>query len=768
MTSDYQEFLESKRLDTAPVGLNVREAALPDWLFDFQRKVTHWSLKRGRAAIFGDCGTGKTRMQLVWADKVARKVKRPILILAPLGVSYQTIEEAESSGLKATLCRKQPSEMNPGIYVTNYEKLEHFNPEAFGGVVIDESSILKAYDGKTRTRIIESFSRTPYRLACTATPAPNDHMELGNHSEFLGIMTRAEMLAMFFTHDGGETSKWRLKKHAADRFWKWVASWAVMFRYPSDLGFEDGKFILPELRFHDIVTASDMKSEGYLFPVEARTLTEQRAARRVSIADRIAECLNLVKGSDEQWLIWVDLNAEQDAIAKALDWKCVSIQGSTPEDDRVSMMQRWKAGKVQVLLSKPSVFGFGMNFQQCHNVAFVGISHSYEAFYQATRRVWRFGQERPVDCYVITSEAEGAVVENIKRKEQEAKTMQEGMLEHMKEAGELTMAKRERGSYMEAKATGDAWDLRLGDCVEVLKGVESDSLHYSVFSPPFASLYTYSNSERDMGNSQDTEAFIKHFGFLVKELYRVLMPGRLLSFHCMNLPTSKTHHGYIGLHDFRGQLIKAFEQEGFIYHSEVVIWKDPVTAMQRTKALGLLYKQLCKDSAMSRQGVPDYLVTMRKPGENPERVTTGDRHRFADYVGEQPPEPDEYHGSDERYGIAVWQRYASPVWFDINPSDTLQYTTARDDKDERHICPLQLQVIERAIDLWTNPNDIVLSPFTGIGSEGYVAVKKGRRFLGAELKESYYRVAIKNLQEAERACRQAQIPLFAELEAEAV
>lgn len=274
----------------------------------------------------------------------------------------------------------------------------------------------------------------------------------------------------------------------------------------------------------------------------------------------------------------------------------------------------------------------------------------------------------------------------------------------------------------------DRFALYNGDCVEVVKALPDNSVDFIIFSPPFASLYTYSNSERDMGNSRSHAEFFAHYKFLSAELYRVLKPGRLMSYHCMNLPTSKQNHGFIGLRDFRGDLIRLHESDGFIFHSEVCIWKDPVTAMQRTKALGLLYKQLKKDSAMSRQGIPDYLVTMRKPGTNPEPVT----HDETDFP------------------CALWQRYASPVWMDINPSETLQFQTAREQKDERHICPLQLEVIRRALKLWTNPNDVVLSPFAGIGSEGYEAIKAGRRFIGVELKSSYFKVAQSNLASAER------------------
>ncbi len=267
------------------------------------------------------------------------------------------------------------------------------------------------------------------------------------------------------------------------------------------------------------------------------------------------------------------------------------------------------------------------------------------------------------------------------------------------------------------------WALYQSDCIDVLRGMPDASVHYSIFSPPFASLYTYSASPRDMGNVASHDEFYAQFRYLVPELYRVLRPGRLLSFHCMLLPTSKARDGYIGLTDFRGELIRAFREVGWIHHSEVVIWKDPVTAMQRTKALGLLHKQIRKDSAMSRQGIPDYLVTMRKPGDNDEPIA---------------------HTAEE-FPVALWQRYASPVWMDIDPSDTLQYRSAREDEDEKHICPLQLDVIRRALRLWTNPDDVVLSPFAGIGSEGYVALREGRRFVGAELKRSYYEQAARNL-----------------------
>lgn len=605
--------------------------------------------------------------------------------------------------------------------------LEHFDLSQFNGVVLDESSILKAYDGKTRTAIIEGFAQTPFRLAASATPAPNDYMELGNHAQFLGVMSYTEMLSMFFVHDGGETQKWRLKGHAETEFWRWLCSWAVMIRKPSDLGYDDAAFTLPELVLHDVTVKVDKPTTGMLFAIEAETLQERIAARRDTIADRVQHCAAIVNGdaNNEQWIIWTNLNEEANKAAKAIDG-AVNIQGSDSREKKEQAIVDFLDGKLRVLVTKSSIFGFGMNLQCCRNAVFLGLSDSYEAYYQAMRRCWRFGQLRQVNAYIICAETEGAVVSNIKRKEREALQMAENMVEHMKDLNSEALkgaSIRSKTEYVRDVKRGDNWTLHLADCVDVAREMADDSIDYSVYSPPFASLYTYSNSDRDMGNVTDDCHFMEQYAFLIDEQFRATKPGRLTSFHCMNLPTSKTHHGYIGIRDFRGELIKAHERAGWIYHSEVCIWKDPVTAMQRTKALGLLHKQIKKDSCMSRQGIPDYVVTMRKPGENPNPVTH----------------------TNETFPVQEWQKIASPIWMDINPSDTLQFRSAREHNDERHICPLQLEVIRRCMRLWSNAGDLVFSPFAGIGSEGYIALQMGRRFVGAELKESYWRQACLNL-----------------------
>jgi len=433
---------------------------------------------------------------------------------------------------------------------------------------------------------------------------------------------------------------------------------------------------------------------------------------------------------------------------KSLISDAVEVKGSDKDKHKEQSAHDFAHGKIRVLVSKASIFGFGMNWQNCHNVAFASLSNSFEMTYQAIRRCYRFGQTQPVHVYYAVTDTCGSIKANIERKSAQFQQMFEELVKHMGDQS-MTATIAQKNDYSETVAKGKDYTLHLGDCVEVVNGLADNSIDFSVFSPPFSSLYCYSNSERDMGNATDDEEFFKHFDYLISQLYRVIKPGRLVSFHCMDLPTSKTNHGFIGIRDFRGHLIAAFEKHGFILHSQVCIWKNPVVAMQRTKALGLLHKQVKKDSAMSRQGIPDYLVTMRKPGDNEEPITG----RFEEYFGTDHFISD----NDEHRSIEIWQRYASPVWMDIDQSDVLQYRNARHEDDERHICPLQLTVIRRALQLWSNPGDLVLSPFTGIGSEGYVSLDMGRRFIGAELKKSYYEVAVKNLEYIENKPKQLSL-----------
>lgn len=726
--NDYEDFLRRKSFVVAAAGLE-HIPKLNASMFPHQRDVCSWALRMGRSAAFLGTGMGKTLIELEWARCIAEHTGSPVLLLAPSAVGKQTVAvEAPKFGIRRIEYHERGDKLRSPIVVTNYERLDHFNPDDFAGVILDESSILKSMDGATRSQLIDAFRETPYRLCATATPAPNDYMELGNHSEFLGVMTASEMLAMFFVHDGGETQKWRLKGHARGEFWKWVCSWAVSMRRPSDIGYSDDGFALPPLHYHEHIVEIDRPAPGMLFSMPAESLSERIGARRDSIAERVAAATEAVESApDEAWLCWTNLNAESEALTNSIS--ATELTGSDTVANKEAKMLGFCAGSIRRLVSKSSICGFGLNMQVCSHMVFVGVTDSWEQFYQAVRRCYRFGQTRPVHVHIIAASTEGNVLENLKRKEQEAEAMAEEMAANTQDLTRMNLrgSGRELTPYIRDRADGKSWTMHLADCVDLAKEMVSDSVHYSIYSPPFESLYTYSNSERDMGNSRTTDEFWQHYRFLIAEQFRVMMPGRLVSIHCMNLPTSKVRNGYIGLRDFRGEIIRAFEQAGFIYHSEVCIWKDPVTAMQRTKALGLLHKQLKKDAAMSRQGVPDYLVTMRKPGENSEPI----------------------NNTNESFPVKVWQRYASPIWMDINPSDTLTYREAREKNDERHICCLQLDVIRRGIRLWSNPGDLVWSPFAGVGSEGYIAIEQERRFIGSELKRSYYIQAAKNLQAAE-------------------
>jgi superfamily II DNA or RNA helicase len=743
----YEDFISSKAMVDDPTGVEPPE--LNASLYPFQRDIVSWALRRGRASIFADCGLGKTFMQLEWARVVSDMVG-PVLIVAPLAVAQQTVSEGERFGIK---CEYSRTGMIGQITITNYEMLEKFDPADFSGIVLDESSILKSYTGKFRNMIIENFGSIAFRLACTATPAPNDHMELGNHAEFCGVMSRTEMLSMFFVHDGGETQKWRLKGHAESEFWKWITSWAVMIQNPSNLGYEDAGFTLPPLNVHHITVEANNEDCSTLFAMTATTLQERIQARRDTIAKRSDAVAKMVNESDDCWLIWCNLNKEAETVTRLIDG-AVNVHGSMKLEDKADKLMAFSRGEIRVLVTKPKIAGFGMNWQHCSNVAFLGLNDSWESYYQSVRRCWRFGQTSPVDVHIVTADIEGEVVRNIERKDRQAQSMLVAMCENMESLTRKNIkgSKRTMSENNTSDKSGNGWDAHLGDCVDVVSTIESDSIGYTIFSPPFASLYTYSNSDRDMGNCRTHSEFYEHFMYLIPELLRVTQPGRLLSFHCMNLPTSKARDGFIGISDFRGKLISMFIDAGWIFHSEVVIWKDPVTAMQRTKALGLLHKQICKDSAMSRQGIPDYLVTMRKPGTNPNPCAGG----FTEFVGDQST-----FKQTGNLSIDIWQRYASPVWMDINPSNTLQKRSAREEKDERHICPLQLDVIERGLQMWSMPGDTVLSPFMGIGSEGYCAIKMGRKFVGAALKESYWKQACKNLANAESLSIQSD--LFADV-----
>jgi DNA modification methylase/superfamily II DNA or RNA helicase len=716
MNAAYKDFLATKTARHIATGHAIADGDIHPMLFPFQRDLVRWSMHKGRAAIFADTGMGKTLMQLEWA----RLTGQPTLIVAPLAVARQTIREGRKIGLEVDYARQQPL-MPQGLTITNDEMVDHFDPETFGAVVLDESSILKSFDGKTRTKLIDLFAGVPYRLCCTATPAPNDIGELANHAEFLGICTRVEMLAQYFVHDD---EGWRLKGHAEQAFYKWLASWGMSLKRPSDLGYSDEGYDLPGLDIESLIVASDYAPEGQLFPTVLKGIGDRAAVRRATLSDRVRAAAALINETREPYIAWCGLNDESHELA-ALVSDAVEVEGSQSPEEKAALMEAFINGEARVLVTKPSIAGFGMNFQHCARMVFVGLSDSYEQYYQCIRRCYRYGQTRPVKVHIVLTEVEQSVLANVRRKEEEAERTGRELVKHVAEFERAEIgAKEERFVYQTRDESGDGWKLMLGDSVERLGELAEASVDLSVFSPPFQSLFVYSPTERDLGNSRTPQDFWGHFNFIIDELLRVTKPGRNVAVHVSQLPTTLTTHGVIGLADFRGATISGFEARGFVYHGEVCIDKDPQAQAIRTHSKGLLFVQLRKDASWLRPALADYILVFRKPGDNA-----------------VPIHPD--LTNDE------WIEWARPIWYGIRESDTLNVVEARSDKDERHICPLQLGTIERVIRLWSNPGETVLTPFAGIGSEVYQAVKLGRRGIGIELKPEYFTVAVRNMRRLE-------------------
>lgn len=767
---DYHAFLSSKRQSADIRGIEVQPEEINPRLFLFQKDIVRWALRLGKAALFEECGLGKTAQQLEWAKHVTRHTRGKVLILAPLAVAHQTIAEGKKFGIEVAYAHQQADIGDSSIIVTNYERLHLFQAEAFHGVVLDESSILKSFTGKTKQQIITAFESTPFKLACTATPAPNDHLELGNHAEFLDIMPSNEMISRWFINDTMEAGAYRLKAHAAADFWRWLTSWAVCLSRPGDLGaqYEIADFDLPALNIQEYRLSASQQTiertwaQGMLIPDSSPSSTTLHKVKRESLDDRVTKALEIVKTIPDERpvILWCDTNYEADALMLAFP-DAIEVRGDHSIAQKEERLNGFSDGKYRMIITKPDIAGFGLNWQHCADVVFIGVSFSFEKTYQALRRSWRFGQMQQVNVHMIYAETEGNVMVTLSHKQAAFKEMQTAM--NMATAEHGLFRNDQRKDLKAAKfesASGQSWTMYLGDCVPVAQTLPDNSIDFSVYSPPFANLYIYSDAEADMGNSADDDEFFDHYEYLIQELYRVTLPGRLTAVHCKDLPAYMNRDGAAGLRDFPGEIIRRHEKHGWQYHSRVTIWKDPVIEMQRTKNHGLLHKNFTERGEACRQGMPDYLIVFRKwPIDGGREI----KHnlKVGDYIGENPPTEDEIYplkrSRDANYSIAVWQRYASPVWWDIDQTNVLNYQQARDNEDEKHICPLQLDVIAKALEIWTMPGETVLSPFAGIGSEGYQAIKQGRKFIGIELKESYWRVAQKFLREAETSKNQLRM-----------
>lgn len=716
----YQDFLASKRLVHQSHGVEVDPSEVHATLFDFQNDCVRFGLRKGQAAIWLDVGLGKTLIEL----EFARLVGGRSLIVAPLAVAHQTVKMAHDLlGMPDVRYVRHPDEMGlMGVYATNYEMVSHFKGRHLDGLVLDESSILASIDGKTRKTLIESFTHIPYRLSCSATPMPNAIDELAGQCEFLGVMTRAEMLATWFVHDD---EGWRLRGHAREPFYRWIASWAIAMSNPADLGYDGSAFVLPPLDIREHVVETAYKRPGWFIGAKLHGIGDRQKVRRNTIDERVEAAAKLAHETDEQFIIWAGLNPEATACAKAIRG-AVEVKGGDPLDVKIERLMGFAEGKYRVLVSKPKICGFGMNFQNAHRTIFLGLGDSWQSYYQAIARQHRFGQVHPVQVDIIVSSHETAIVENIQRKQREAKALTMGIIDAAKEYGRMEL--RQSHGAVETYSTkdyeGEAWKVLQGDSAERMKEIPSNSVDLSVYSPPFLSLYQYSATERDMGNSRTIEEFFEHFGFVVDELLRMTKPGRLTCCHVAQVASTLQRDGFIGIKDFRGRTVDCFNDHGWDHHGEAVIEKNPQIQAIRTHAKGLLFVQVHKDATWSRPGLNDMILIFRKPGDNSVPVI---------------PDIDN----------ETWKAWANGIWRGISETDTLNTSEAKDHDDDRHICPLQLGTIERCIRLWSNPGELIFSPFGGIGSEAYQAIKLGRKALICELKPRYAEVAARNCRRAE-------------------
>jgi DNA modification methylase len=754
---NYHDFLKTKTLRQTNCGIDIPLSAINPVLFDFQKDIVQWAVKKGRCALFLDTGLGKTHCQTEWARLIAKRS----LIIAPLSVARQTVRLAkEITGTEIHYTRSN-DDLIDGINITNYEMVDKFDASKFDAIVLDESSILKGISSATKQLVISMFKDTPFKLCCTATPAPNDETEIGNHSEFLGIMKNNEMLATFFIHankttevefqnesgqyeilkrkqSGKNGQEWRLRNYARERYYQWMASWSMSIKTPSNLGYDGRAYVLPKLNVNPIFVNVDYQPEGELFFTKLKGISDRLKVRKSTFTNRIDTIIDLVNGNDEQWILWCGLSDESNGLKSRIPG-AVEICGNDDLEYKSQMIEDFQDKKYRVMITKPRIAGFGMNFQNACNMVFVGLNDSWETYYQCIRRMWRFGQKKPVNVYIVLTNIEREIYDNVMQKEKMASRMTNELIARVKKYEEMEIHHMATTNIEKPKTRltkSEKYTAHLGDSCEVLPTIESESIDISVYSPPFADLYTYSSSDRDMGNCKDWDEFFAQYSFVIKEMLRITKPGRVSCVHTSDIAAMSMKDGYIGLKDFPGAVIKAHEKEGWIYHGYAIVAKNPQAQAIRTKAKALLFVQLKKDSSCSRPAILDRVLIFKKPGDS-----------------EVPVRPVENGEIDNE----KWIDWAGGLWTGISESDTLQFTTARAKDDEKHICPLQLGTIDRCIKLYSNSGELLLTPFMGIGSEAYQAIKNGRRAIGIELKESYYNIAIQNLRDIESKTKELSL-----------
>ena len=654
---DYHEFKQRKNVHYEPTGFTVPLDQLNSKLFPWQKPVVQWGLETGKAALFLECGLGKTPIGLEIAHQIASRVGRPMLWLSPLSVAFQTEREAAKFGhtVKYVRSQEQAQKADVPIIIANYEMLKHFNPKDFAGVVPDESSVLKAYMGRMKRDLIREFDATPYKFPMTATPAPNDHLELGNHSQFIGAMNSQEMISRFFINDTMKAGGYRLRGHGQEKFWRWVASWAVCISKPSDIGFSNEGYDIPEPELIEVpvmVDHSRAHQSGLLMLDSSLSSTAMWKDKSATVKDRVRAAVEVVTSEpNEFWVVWCDTNEEADLLKAALRG-AVEVRGNHTAKIKEERLLAFSEQQVKIMITKEEIAAFGLNWQHCARHVFVGLTYSFEKFYQALRRSYRFGNARTVKAYLVVAETEQGIKQSILRKWDAHREMQTQMAKAMAEVGMGKAAREGLTATEEDVKQGDTYTLHLGDCVTTLATVPDESIDHSTNSPPFKELYIYSDKEADMGNAGSGDEFYQHYRYYAREMARVMKTGKQVVIHCKDLPLYANRDGAMGIEDFPGELIQIHEETGLMLTGWITIWKDPKIEMERTNNAGLLWSEaFCKRAERCRQGMADYGLVFTKGAKS-----------------------------------------AAP-------------------KKEESAKVIPWGVVQRCIDLWSNPADKVVSPY---------------------------------------------------------
>jgi len=776
MENSYNDILEEKK----PKLINRGFILDKEWshLYPFQSFCVRTALEKGKYALFEGCGLGKTRQQITWAHEVMIYTGRPCLILAPLAVVGQTIEEGEKIGIEVIEYVPEMYTLDPlpsTIFISNYEQLDNLPVEQFAGIVLDESSILKSFTGTTKRKLIEAFCDTPYKLACTATPSPNDLNEIGNHSEFLDVLDAQDMRAKWFVRDEG-MNNYRLKGHAKADFYAWMRTWCKMFNNPADIGFPMDGYNLPAVNYQEVIIKAEVRNTGKLFNEGHVNATSFHREVKLTMVQRLEEVATIVNNSTENFIIWIEQNEEGERLRELIP-DAVEVRGSDKTTYKKDKLLGFARNEFRVLITKGEIAGFGMNYQNCHNMIFANPSFSFETIYQCICRELRFGQFNTVNVWMVSTDTMENVVANYKIKEKQHFEMLEEMnngINH-KIYGLLTDY-----TFREVR-TSDCW-LMKGDCCIESKRIADKAARLIVYSPPFSALFTYSNYIHDMGNNDSHEAFFRQYAYQLKENYRILQDGGIMCCHTKNLGVYKNSSGYTGMYDFTGDHTRAVLDAGFKLHCIITIWTDPVLEMQRTKTQRLLYKTVTSDSSYTGVGMPEFIYVFRKWDGNEEDwspVTNLTKKNFPLDKWQEWASPVyrenllNYEKADlvstilqlkaETFRLkydcnsGLPDHWYDDVWFDIKRTDVLNGKEGTALGDEKHIAPLQLEVNHRCVNLWSNKGDTIFTPFLGIGSELYEAVLNDRKGIGIELKDSYFDVSVRNILKAETSKLQTKL-----------